>query len=109
MKLFSAAVSEETVSVVRDETQMGIAINIHNLLTRGWVANTTPPAASPQKRDSFLIVQVAGWASEPVWAGTENPSPPPIWGSNQGNSSIRVVAPQPRNLRKMKYLNKGSR
>jgi hypothetical protein len=32
----------------------------------------------------------------------------PFWGLNQGTSSIRVVAPHPRNLRKIKYLNKGS-
>jgi hypothetical protein len=80
IKLFSAAVSEETVSVVRDETQMGIALHIHNLRTCGWVANTTPPAVSPQKKDLFLIVQVAGWALGPVWAGMENPTP--LWGSN---------------------------
>jgi hypothetical protein len=35
-----------------------------------------PTAFTPGK-DPVLIVQEAGWASEPVWIGAENLTPPP--------------------------------
>ena len=98
MKPFSAVVSEGTVSIIRDKTQMGVALHIHNLRTCEWVINTAPSAALPQERDSFAIVQVDGWASGPVWAGMENLAP--LCGSNQGSSSIRVVAPPTQKFKK---------
>jgi hypothetical protein len=36
------------------------------------MANATPRPLYSRKRDLVLIVQQAGWAPGPVWAGTEN-------------------------------------
>jgi len=40
----------------------------------GWLVNATPQPLYPQEKP-VLIVEEAGWASEPVWTGAENPAP----------------------------------
>ena len=39
---------------------------------KGWVVSITPRQLYPRKRDPVPVVQEAGWASGPVWTGTEN-------------------------------------
>ena len=46
---------------------------------RGWGVSVTPrPLFTPGKAP-VLIVQEAGWAPGPVWAGAENLAPTGIW------------------------------
>jgi hypothetical protein len=40
-----------------------------------WVVNTTLRPLNTRDRDPVPIVYEAGWASEPVWTGTENLAP----------------------------------
>jgi len=86
---------------------MGIALHIHNLRTLGGWSIPHPQPLYPRKEISFPLYR---WLGEPQnQSGLAWKNLTPLWGSNQGGSSIRVVAPHARNLRKIKYLNKGSR
>jgi hypothetical protein len=42
----------------------------------GWVVNATSRPLNPRVSDHIRIVQQAKWASGPVWAGTEDLTPP---------------------------------
>ena len=59
-------------------TRPYLDLPFHNHVARmGWGVSVTPrPLFSPGK-DPVPIVQEAGWAPEPVWAGAENLAPPP--------------------------------
>jgi hypothetical protein len=49
-----------------------------------------PRSLYPRERDPVPIVQVAGWASEPVWTGAENPAPTGIRSPDRpANSDIQ--------------------
>jgi len=41
----------------------------------GWVVMATSQQLYPQERDTIATVQVAGWASDPVWMGAEKLAP----------------------------------
>jgi hypothetical protein len=43
----------------------------------GWMFNATLLPIYPRERDPVSIVYEAGWATGPVWTGTENLIPPP--------------------------------
>jgi hypothetical protein len=51
----------------------GIARAILDLgARRWWLVNATPQPLYPRERETAHIVQVAGWASGPVWMGPQN-------------------------------------
>jgi len=75
MKPLSAVVSEETVSVIRDETQLGIALHNHNLCTCGWVVNTTPPVLYPRKEIHFPLCRWLGGPQDQPGLAWKNLTP----------------------------------
>jgi hypothetical protein len=51
----------------------GIALSFHDHCTRrGWVVSVTPQPLFNPGKDTFPIVQEAGWAPGPVWTGVKN-------------------------------------
>jgi len=53
-----------------------IALLIHNLCSRnGLVVTATPQTLYPRERYPVPVAYEAGWASGPVWMGTENIEP----------------------------------
>ena len=55
----------------------------------GWGGQPHTPAASTPGKDPVPIVQEAGWASGPVWAGGKSRPPP---GFDPGPSNLQSVA-----------------
>ena len=54
----------------------GIALPFHDHGTRrGWGVNVTPRPLFTPGKDPVPVVQEAGWAPGPVWAGAENLAP----------------------------------
>jgi hypothetical protein len=55
----------------------GVDLPIHNFGGRkGWVVSATSRPLYPRVRDHIRILQQARWVSVPVWAGTEDLTPP---------------------------------
>lgn len=78
MKLFSAVISEGTVSIARDKTQMGIALHIHNLRTCGWVVNTAPQSLYPGKEIRFALYRWLGGPQDQSGLAWKISPPPPL-------------------------------
>jgi hypothetical protein len=58
----------------------GVEVQLYYFFNLGarWGGWSTPhPGRFTPGKDPVPIVQEAGWAPEPVWAGAENLTPPP--------------------------------
>jgi len=58
----------------------GIALpSLEHGTRRGWGVSVTPRLLFTPGKDLVPIVQEAGWATGPVWTGSENLAPAGIW------------------------------
>ena len=54
-----------------------------------WVVNVTLRPLYPRERAPVPIVQEAGWAPEPVWAGAKNRGPDGIRSLGRPMSNVK--------------------